>query len=330
VRALLARGPGDYQVSELAEPRCPPGGLLVEVEAAGVCAADRMLWTGDHPWGEIEWPIVPGHELLGRVLVSDRDDVAACARVTAEVKVPCDHCRWCRAGRDNLCPNGAHLGSSCPGAFAERVALPAGARVHAVPDTLPLGTAVLAEPMACALHAVRRGSVAARDSVAVVGLGAVGALAVIAASSCGARVSAVVRSPAKADLARALDATPLLLGDHAWLDAGAPDVVIECSGTAGGVGTALELVAPGGRVVLYGVQRGPITVDVNAIAEFKELDVRGGHLAPGAFPHAIELLSDPRARQVTTDVRPLEDFRAALEPAAHPAGRPRLKAVLVP
>jgi threonine dehydrogenase-like Zn-dependent dehydrogenase len=113
--------------------------------------------------------------------------------------------------------------------------------------------------------------------------------------------------------------------DHREGGADAPDVVIECSGTADGVATALDLVAPGGRVVLYGVQRRPITVDVNAIAEFKELDVRGGHLAPDAFPRAVELLADLRTSHVTTDVRPLEDFRAALDPS----DRPRIKAVLV-
>ena len=53
MRAVLAHGPGDFRVHEVDEPT---GGLVVEVEAAGVCAADRMLWTGRHPWGELTWP----------------------------------------------------------------------------------------------------------------------------------------------------------------------------------------------------------------------------------------------------------------------------------
>lgn len=51
MKALLAHGPGSYAVQETTDPQLPEGGLLVQVEAAGVCAADRMLWTGRHPWG---------------------------------------------------------------------------------------------------------------------------------------------------------------------------------------------------------------------------------------------------------------------------------------
>jgi L-iditol 2-dehydrogenase len=98
-----------------------------------------------------------------------------------------------------------HLGSDVPGAFAERLALPANARVHAVPDALPTTAAVLAEPMACALHAVRRAGVRPGDRVAVAGLGGLGALAVHAARAEGAaHVTAVVRSDDKARRARDL------------------------------------------------------------------------------------------------------------------------------
>ena len=61
--------------------------------------------------------------------------------------------------------------------------------------------------------------------------------------------------------------------------------------TAEGVVAALELVAPGGRVVLYGVYPRPVTLDANQVAEFKELTVVGGHLAPGQFPDAVALLA---------------------------------------
>lgn len=56
MRAVVAYGPGSFRVRDVAEPEGP---LVVEVEAAGVCAADRMLWTGRHPWGELTWPMTP-------------------------------------------------------------------------------------------------------------------------------------------------------------------------------------------------------------------------------------------------------------------------------
>ncbi len=317
MRALVAHGPGDFRLSELAEPVVPEGGRLVQVEAAGVCAADRMLWRGDGPW-ELCWPFVPGHELLGH-------DVLTGERLTVEVKIPCGGCRWCAHGRTNLCPHGSHVGSGIPGAFAERLALPSAALVHPIPEVLPLAAAVLAEPAACALHAVRRAGVQQGDTVAVIGIGAVGALAVHAARAEGASaVVAITRTPEKAALCLDLGADEAL--DITTGARDLADVVLECSGDPTAAARALDLAAPGGTVGLYGVYRTPGALDLNQIAEHKELTIAGGHLAPGCFPDAIQLLTGVRADLIVTAVRPLDQARVALEPSSHP----RLKEVLVP
>lgn len=317
MRALVAHGPGNYRLEEVPEPLVADGGRLVEVEAAGVCAADRMLWRGDGPW-QLSWPMVPGHELLGH-------DMQTGERITVEVKVPCGRCRWCSAGRVNLCQEGRHLGSAIPGAFADRVALPAQARVHRVPDDLSMETAVLAEPMACALHAVRRAAMPAGSTVAVIGLGSVGALAMHAARVEGAGwVVAVTRTPEKAALARDLGADEAVDATAGALELA--DVVVECSGDPAAAALALDLVRPGGTVVLYGVYSAPATLDLNQVAEFKELTVVGGHLAPGCFPDAIGMLSGVDSSLIVSAVRLLDDFRGALEPSKHP----RLKEVLIP
>ncbi len=311
MRAVVAHGPGAFAVEDVDEPVVAPGGKLVHVEAAGVCAADRKLHSGDHPWSELDWPLIPGHELLGH-------DDATGERVTCEVKVACNACRYCRDGRDNLCPHGTHLGSSFPGAFAERLALPPGARVHRVPDGLPREAAVLAEPMACAVHAVRRAGVGRGDHVVIVGLGSIGTLAVHAAKAAGAgSVSVALRDTAKAPLARRLGADT---------DAAPARVVIECSGSADGAARALELAEPGATVCLFGVYPQRVALDVNRISEFGELTVVGGHLAPGAFPAAIELLSTVDHEAVVTATRPLADVEIAVAPAV----APRCKEVLIP
>lgn len=325
MRAAVLHGPGDLRHTEVPEPALPAGGVVVDVQAAGVCAADRMLMTGVHPWGDLAYPFTPGHELLGTVRATDDPAWAVGDRVTAEVMLPCGRCRPCRAGRENLCRDGMHLGSGIPGAFAEQVALPAAACLHRVPDELALEVAVLAEPMACALHAVRRGQVHTGDVVAVVGVGAIGALALHAARSCGAgTVFAVTRPTAPNAAARAALARDLG-ADEPVAD---PDVVIQCSGSAAGLSAALDLVAPGGRVVLYGVYPATVAVDVNQIAELKELTVVGGHLAPGAFDDAIAPLGS-LAGPVVTATRDLGDLAAALAPADR-TGAPRLKEIVIP
>jgi 2-desacetyl-2-hydroxyethyl bacteriochlorophyllide A dehydrogenase len=319
MRAAVAHGPGDFRVGEIDEPSDP---LVVEVEAAGVCAADRMLWTGKHPWGELEWPFVPGHELLGRVVLTDgRFPVGT--RVTAEVKLPCNTCPACARGQEHLCPKGSHLGSGISGAFAERVGLPAAARVHAVPEALPRATAVLAEPMACALHAVRRAGVRPGDRVAIAGLGGLGALAVHAARAEGAAsVTAVVRSPDKVLLASELgyDGATLAPAETSY------DVVLDVSGSVDAVEVLLRAVRPGGRVGLYGVYAEPLRLDLNAVAELGELQLSGGHLAPGCFPDAIGLLAAVDGERVVTGTHPLERMTDALGPA----DRLRLKEIVLP
>jgi 2-desacetyl-2-hydroxyethyl bacteriochlorophyllide A dehydrogenase len=319
VRAVVAHGPGDFRVEQVDEP---DGGLVVEVEAAGVCAADRMLFTGRHPWGALDWPFTPGHELLGRVVRSD-GRLPVGARVTAEVKLPCGTCPACRRHETHLCPRGRHLGSGIPGAFAERLALPPETVVHEVPDTLSTRQAVLAEPMACALHGVRRAGVREGDRVAVAGLGGLGALAVHAARSAGAAfVTAVVRSPEKARLATALGY------DRAveQLDDGAFDTVLDVSGSVDAVASLLRGVRAGGRVGVYGVYDRPLPLDLNALAEFGELTVSGGHLAPGCFPDALALLAGVDGDLVVTGEHPLDRLADALAPS----DRPRLKEVVRP
>ena len=322
MRAVVAQGPGDFELADLPDPTARDGERVLEVEAAGVCAADRMLWRGDGPWTGLSWPFVPGHEVLGR-------DAATGQRVAVEVMVPCGNCPQCGRDRTNLCPYGAHIGSGLPGGFAEKLALPGRARVHPVPDHLPLRAAVLAEPMACALHAVRRAAVRPGDLVVVLGLGSIGSLAVHAARAEGAsRVVAVTRSASRAALAVDIGADSAVTEQAALATLpAAADAVVECSGDSRLAATALRLAAPGGRVSLYGVYRRPATVDLNQIAELKELTVAGGHLAPGCFPDAIGLLETLPGDRLVTAVRPLADFRPALEPAT---GGTRIKEVLVP
>ncbi len=321
MRAVVAHSPRNFELTELPTPAGNEHARVLAVEAVGVCAADRMLWNGTGPW-TVRWPFVPGHEILGR-------DIDTGERFTVEVSVACGRCERCVAGRTNLCRHGRHFGSDLPGGFAEFVEVPAEALLHPLPDDLPVRAAVLAEPMACALHALRRAEVRSGDTVGVIGLGAVGALAVHAAVSLGARqVLAVVRSEERAELARALGAVPVL----AAADGAAPDVdeqadaVVECSGNPAAVATALRMAVPGGRLCLYSVYPTLSCLDLNQVAEFKELTVAGAHLAPGCFPAAVTLLNRVPADLVVTGVRPLDGYPDALGAATGL----RVKEVLLP
>ncbi len=317
MRAVVAHGPGDFRLENLDDPDAPAGGLLVRVEATGVCAADRMLWTGRHPWGELSWPFTPGHEVVGTV-VAGRLPVGT--RVTAEVKLPCGSCAFCARDEQHLCPHGLHLGSGIPGGFAELLALPPAARVHEVPLTLTLEQAVLAEPMACALHAVRRAGVRDGDRVLVAGLGGLGALAVTAARHAGAaRVTALVRTDEKARLATDLGYDDVVRRPTE----SSYDVGVDVSGSVDAVAAVLAAVRPGGRVGAYGVYDRPLVLDLNQLGEFGERSLAGGHLAPSCFPEAIALLA--QVHGVVTGSHPLERVADAFAPRPQ-----RMKEIVVP
>jgi 2-desacetyl-2-hydroxyethyl bacteriochlorophyllide A dehydrogenase len=341
MKAIVAHGTRDFRLEELAEPAAD-GGALISVEATGVCAADRMIYHGNSPW-TLTFPFVPGHEFVGTVVgvaadAAERWGIAEGDLVTAEVIVPCGACRFCVSNRYHLCRRGDHLGSALPGGWAELMRLPPRARVWRLPADVEPWQAVLVEPLSCGIHAARRAAIRDTDVVVVAGIGAIGAGVLTAASEASpALLVALVTSPERAALARALGADEAIdvrtedarvrLAELS-LEAG-PDVYIDASGSTDALALGLDVLAPGGRLVVYGVYSSPAPIDWNVVAEFKELEIRGGHLSPGAFPDAIRLLASGvvDASLLVTHREQLDSFEAALEPTD---GRMRVKAVIEP
>jgi 2-desacetyl-2-hydroxyethyl bacteriochlorophyllide A dehydrogenase len=341
VRAVRAYGAGDFRLEDVAEPTAA-GGAVIRVDATGVCAADRMIYRGASPW-TLTFPFVPGHEFVGTVVEIDAGAAATWGvgegdLVTAEVIVPCGSCRFCLADRYHLCRHGDHLGSALPGGWAEYMRLPPGARVWSLPEAVEPWQAVLVEPLSCGIHAAERATIRETDVVVVAGIGPVGAgVLAAAAERSPALLVALVTSSERAELARALGAGETI--DVRTEDARArlaqlareagPDVFIDASGSTEAVELGLDVLAPGGRLVVYGVYGSPAAIDLNVISEFKELEIRGGHLSPGAFPDAIRLLSSGAldSSLIVSHREPLERFEAALEPSD---GRMRVKAIIEP
>jgi threonine dehydrogenase-like Zn-dependent dehydrogenase len=204
-------------------------GLTVRIASAGICGSDLHL---------LEWnvPVVLGHEMAG--LLPDGTPVAI------EPVDPCWSCEACTSGAYNLCRLGPSmvLGVGRDGGLAEACVVPE-ASLTRLPAGVDLADACLIEPLAVAVHAVRRGSVSSAQRVAVVGGGSLGQLAMVAAQACGAEVSMEARHDAQVEVARQLGAGTVSDGY---------DVVIEAAGTASALARAVELCRPGGTVVAVG------------------------------------------------------------------------------
>ncbi|HKZ91951.1 MAG TPA: alcohol dehydrogenase catalytic domain-containing protein [Candidatus Limnocylindrales bacterium] len=328
MKAVVAHGAADFRLEDVPEPGLD-GGALIAIAAAGVCAADRMIYAGTSPW-ELSFPFTPGHENAGTVLEIDARSAARWGvdvgdLVVPEVMVPCGRCAMCRRERFHLCRDGRHIGSSLHGGWAERVWLPPEARVWRVPDGLAPEEAVVAEPLACAIHAIERADPGPDDALVISGIGAIGAaaLAYVSAARPVRDVVALVTTPERGAVARELGASEAI--DVRNSDAAAvlrdrfdgigPDIYVDFSGQIESVDLGLEAIVPGGRLTLYGVYRRRASVDWNTVAEFKELEIRGGHLAPTEFGTALQLLATHAVdgRRLVTASYPLDEFQAALD-----------------
>ena len=252
MRAARLHGIRDLRVEDVPVPDPGPGELLVRVEGCGVCPTDVRKWAIGLNDGE--YPFNPGHEWVGRVAAVGPDT----------------------SGWDI----GRRVYGDTYAGYAEYALLPttAGRWSHgplALPDDLSLERAVFVEPFADCLHAVRdQARVAAGDRVVVVGGGQMGQQLVVAAKAAGGRV--VLIEPLEARRALALElGADWAAAELAGADAGAQAVILSI-GAAALVQPALELVAPGGRVVLFaGFGDEPrATVDLNRI-HYEEIALVG-------------------------------------------------------
>jgi L-iditol 2-dehydrogenase len=286
--AKLAPGRGNVGLAERDERAPGPGEVLLEVRGAGVCGTDLHIEADEYSSVP---PVTMGHEVSGVVssIGEGVDPAWLDARVVCETYFStCEACEWCRDGRPNLCPSRRSIGSFVDGGFAPRLVMPARS-LHRIPDWLDEHAAALAEPLACVCHCLLDpAAAAAGDRILVTGPGPVGLLAAQVARALGGEV---VLAGLPAD-DRRLEAARRLGFDtaHAGEELGELDVVIECSGSAGGAATCLEAVSRGGRYVQIGIFGKAVTVPLDRVVQ-KELTLTSGFAStPRSWRRAMALI----------------------------------------
>lgn len=256
MRAAFLIEPENIVIRETAAPNLAAGEVLIEPVRGGVCGSDVSLYAGHR---RVKYPLLLGHEIAGRV-THTHDSVSKFKvgqRVVVEPNYPCGECKFCRAGRSNICPNKKSVGVTIPGCFAESFAAPA-EFVWAIPDSVSDEDAATIEPLTVSLHALWKAGSETGDTIAVLGCGSTGLLLIYAAVQNGIRVFAHDQFPEKLEIARRFGAQTIVGNDVAklWLDE-AVSTVFECAGVTATVELALRSAPRGSQVVLLGLANAP-------------------------------------------------------------------------
>jgi len=305
MRAARLHGPGDLRIETVPEPTPGPGEVVLSIAAALSCATDVKSVRRGHP-SIASYPSPLGHEFAGVLEAVGPGvehlrpgDATFCAN-----SAPCGECFQCRRGRESLCEDLLYL----LGGFGERLLVPeriVRTNLFLLPRGLDLRLAPLAEPLACALHALDAVEISPGEAVAVVGGGSLGLMLCALAATAGGLP--IVVDPHDERLAHALGfgAAETIRAERGPADVaavkaltagrGAP-VVFEAVGRPDTWELAVAMACPGGTVNLFGgCVRGTTFVVPTERVHYDEVTLLGTyHHAPRYLVQALELLAQGR------------------------------------
>jgi D-arabinose 1-dehydrogenase-like Zn-dependent alcohol dehydrogenase len=321
------------RVRELPDPVPPPDGVVIRVQATGLCRSDWHGWMGHDPG--ITLPHVPGHELAGVIEAAGAMVTGHRAgdRVTVPFVCACGRCAACAAGDQQVCEHQTQPGFTHWGSFADYVAIDhADVNLVRLPEHMDVRAAAsLGCRFATAFRAVTvHGRVAPGEWVAVHGCGGVGLSAVMIAAAAGARVVAVDVSPAALDLARAFGAEACLQGPDGVPEAireltgGGAHVSVDALGAPSTCADSITCLRRRGRHVQVGLLPGTPGLPMDRVIAY-ELRVLGSHGMPAhAYGPMMDLVAAGTLRpgRLVTATIGLAETPAALAAmgTAPPAG----------
>jgi threonine dehydrogenase-like Zn-dependent dehydrogenase len=291
VRAAVLADVGTLAVEERAEPTVAAADdVLLDVEACGICGTDLHILSVP-PGHPANVGVILGHEFVGRVaeVGSTVRSLSVGDRVAVAPNLWCGECAWCRRGLRNQCEHSTTYGIFIDGGLAPRVVVKARA-CFPVSHDLPAHVAALTEPLSTVVHGARQANVFPGETACVIGAGPIGAMFTALLTATGASVIVVEPTPDRAELVRTLGAVDVLApGGIAGLQA---DIVVDAVGSQ--LETAFDVVARGGRILLFGMNEHARAEVAQSRITRDELTLLGSYVGQDVFPDAIRLLEQGR------------------------------------
>ncbi|MCT4605705.1 MAG: alcohol dehydrogenase catalytic domain-containing protein [Marinisporobacter sp.] len=327
MKAAVIENFNDIIFKEVEQPSLDHDEALIKVEYTGVCGTDVHILLGNHK--QVKLPLIPGHEFVGRLakINTDREtNLKIGQRVVAQPLTGCGKCELCIQGRDNVCVDLNIFGIHSDGCFAEYIKVPL-KKVYAVPEEIDPRVVSLVEPLAVAMHDVRRSNLQVGQTALIVGGGPIGVLMAMVAKLNGAAKVAISEineerikfakemdmgfemiNPLKVDIDEEIER----LTDHMGFD-----VVYEVSGVQAGADLMTKAAKIGGTIMMVGIPTKSYMVDTGAIT-LKELKMEGVRIhAQINFKAALEVIknnifNDKLKRLITNEFH-IEDIKEAMD-----------------
>ncbi len=295
MRAAILHGPGDLRIEDVPLPQPGPGEVRVRMETALTGGTCTKMWRRGYHATMGRPPLPFGHEGMGVVdaVGEGVERFEAGQRVVPANSAPCGACRPCLRGLTAQCEAMTWL----TGFFAEQLLVPAAIvthNLHPVPEGVPAEAAALTETLATVVKGSDRTPARRGERAVVIGTGPLGLLWVRVLASAGVHVTAVGRRPEREATARTLGAAEAVHVEAFDAEAAYADLVIEAAGRPESWALAMQAVAPGGRVNLFGGLRedAAVALDPRRV-HYEELLVTASfHHTPFHFADALRLLGE--------------------------------------
>jgi L-iditol 2-dehydrogenase len=315
--------PGRIEFRQIEKPIPSGGEALIRVRRIGVCGSDIHVYHGLHPY--TSYPVVQGHEVAAVVASTGPGvrDLAPGDRVVIMPQVTCGKCYPCRHGMYHICDDLKVMGFQSAGAAQDYFAIDA-AMALKIPDSISIDAAAMIEPLAVAVHAVRRFGEVTGKKVVVLGAGTIGNMTAQAARALGAeKVLVTDVSEYRLNKARCVG-LPLAVNPgrenlaQILLDAFGPDkadLILECVGSQDAMTDAIRCARKGSAIVVVGVFPKPALVDLGLVQD-RELRLAGSLMYQKAdYETAIALAASGAINfdEVITHRFAFEDYLAAYE-----------------
>ena len=280
LRAVLKK-PEKIILEEVEKPIPKKSEVLLKVQSCGICGSDIHAYYGKHPFTKL--PVIQGHEFSSSIVELGKGvrGFKIGQKVVVEPSLVCGKCYQCKTGRYNICDHLRVMGFQAPGCYAEYFVVPA-EKIIPIPNDMDYESAAMVEPVAVAVHAVKKARLKGREDVAIIGCGPIGILILQVVKAMGAKKVLIsdiidyrlkmakklgadaVHNPQKEDLSKAMKR----------IFPNGPDTIFEVSANEGALINAIKSTRKGSKIIIVAVYEKDPRIPMSLVQD-RELELIG-------------------------------------------------------